>query len=403
MDRTTCLGVLRDESGEITISFRHMPDGIREGDILQVSGYFDQKTFVVELFERLVPGSYFHKDRDSRWRQLMMDESQRELIRFRSAFLKAIREFFWERDFIEIDAPALVPAAGMEPHIEPFRTELRMPGESGTEFFLHTSPEFVMKKMLVAGYEKIFYVGHVFRNGEEAPLHSPEFTMLEWYRAYQDYNSLMKDCQQLVSCLKENLQPNWSHIWREDGLLARQWETRTLTEIMKSTCGFDLGDIGIDDHGRLIKILRQNEITEGDDSWTIEDLFFLLFLNRVEPKLGKSSPLIVKDYPVWMASLAKRMQDRPNFVERFEVYIDRVELANGFTELNDPDEQLQRLEEEQRQRRDSGRTQIPIDKDFVEALRAGMPPSAGIAMGVDRLVMVCCAGETISRLLPYDF
>ena len=401
-------GILSDESGEIDLQFKENQTNIGEGDIVQASGYLDSKNiFLVGSFTKLVPGQVSKVNKEershSRWRELLNNRHQQEILRFRSAFLHTSRDFFLQQGFVEMDAATLVPAAGMEPHIEPFITHLKRPEGELKQFYLHTSPEFAMKKMLVAGFEKIFFLGHVFRNNENTEIHSPEFTMLEWYRAYEDYTTLMDDCKELVYFLKNRLKPEWSHVWRRDDLLVRDWQTRSLTTIMMSKCGLDLRRIKEKDQEELLKSIRKNGIFDGDKSWPIDDLFFLLYINLVEPELGKDLPIIIKDYPLWMASMAKRKEDDPDFVERFELYIDGIELANGFTELNDPDEQLERLRKEQKQRQVMKRSQVPIDLDFIESLKAGMPPAAGIALGLDRLMMVCCGLNEIKELLTYSF
>ncbi len=227
--------------------------------------------------------------------------------------------------------------------------------------------------------------------------------MLEWYRAYDDYTTLMNDCKELVYFLNNRLKPEWSHLWRSDDLLTNEWQIRSLTSVMMSKCGLDLREIKEKNQVQLLKTIRSQGIIDGDKNWPVDDLFFLLFINLVEPELGKDSPTILKDYPLWMASLAKRKEDEPGFVERFELYIDGIELANGFSELNDPDEQLERLMKEQKQRQALKRSQVPIDLDFIESLKAGMPPAAGIALGLDRLMMVYCGLNEINEVLTYSF
>ena len=403
-------GTLRDISGSVHVDFFQFEKGltnVNRGDIVQLNGYLNKKKgFTARGLKVLVPWKDLYRPetnlKNSRWYQLLKNQNQVEMLKFRSDFLQTVRRFFLELGFIEIDAPSLIPAAGMELHIEPFVTNFRSKTGESRQYFLHTSPEFTMKKMLVAGFEKIFYLGHTFRNGELAGLHSPEFSMIEWYRAYQDYTALMNDCRELVNFIELKLARKWQKIWRKDELLKQKWEIVSLAQLMKKYCRFDLKNIGPEDNEKMVKIARSKGLKNADKSWPIDDLFFILFLEFVEPELGKTAPLIVKDYPIWMASLAKRAQNNPNFVERFELYIDTVELANAFTELNDPEEQYLRLSEEQKQRRKLGRFEIPIDTDFIHALQTGMPPAAGIALGLDRLMMVCSGQNRIAELLPYS-
>ena len=407
-DREKKTGLLRDRSGTLPLNFSTPePENprLKAGDIVQVSGTPEAESFLVTQVVPLVTDTVMPQARTHppRWQQLLNHEEQYQLIRFRSDFLQTIRQFFVKQDFIEIDAPSLIPAAGMEPHIEPFVTEFRRKSGEKQTYFLHTSPEFLMKKMLVAGYEKIFYLGHAFRNEELAPLHSPEFSMLEWYRAYQDYTALMDDCVELIAYLREKLRTKWQNLWRQDDLLQQNRRIISLTQLMQKRCGFDLAQIGKNDAQKLLQICHANGFTNADETWPVDDLFFLLFLEMAEPGLGADAPTIVKDYPSWMASLAKKKADDPRFVERFELYLDSMELANAFTELNDPDEQTDRLLAEQKYRRQLGRTKIPLDTDFIAALRAGMPPAAGIALGVDRLMMVFTNRKNIAEVQPFSF
>lgn len=408
LNRKKKTGMLRDWSGTLPLDFSAIETEIlrlKIGNILQITGEPEDKNFLVTRVVHLVANTVIPQTRTPlpRWHQLLNNDEQFQLLRFRSDFLQTIRQFFLQQDFIEIDAPSLIPAAGMEPHIEPFVTEFhRKSGEKRT-CFLHTSPEFLMKKMLVAGYEKIFYLGHAFRNEELAPTHSPEFSMLEWYRAYQDYTALMDDCIELIAYLQEKLRAKWQNLWRQDGLLQQKWRIISLTQLMQKRCGFDLAQIGKNDTQKLLQICHANGFTNADATWPIDDLFFLLFLEMAEPGLGADAATIVKDYPIWMASLAKKKASDPRFVERFEMYMDGIELANAFTELNDPDEQADRLLEEQKYRRQLGRTEIPLDTDFIAALRTGMPPAAGIALGVDRLMMVFTHRKNIAEVLPFSF
>ena len=411
-EREKKMGELTDWSGTIDLFFSaksEKANKIQQGDIVQLTGSLtSRKLFDVKNISILVPFVGKNKstilENNPRWNQLLEYKSKFELIRFRSDFLNTIRHFFLDQGFIEIDAPTLNLSAGMEPHIEPFVTRFQSKSkEDATNYFLHTSPEFVMKKMLVAGYGKIFYLGHTFRNEELSNLHNPEFTMLEWYRAYEDYSSLMKDCQDLIDYLKIKLKKKWQSVWRKDELLEETFQTNSLAKLMKKYCHFDLSLIGKRDTKKLLEIAQSNGLAYTNEGWSLDDLFFLLFLEFVEPNLGRMAPTIVKDYPIWMASLAKRKSQDPNFVERFELYIDGIELANAFTELNDSKEQYQRLLDEQKLREQLGRSKIPIDMDFIRALEVGMPPSAGIAFGVDRLMMVCTNQKQISDVVPFSF
>ena len=418
--------VLRDESGDVPFSAPRKAEAVetfRVGDLVAVLAAKKEKEFpaVAERVQVLVPCRVEMKellDRNPPWLAPWKDRRAFERLRFRSDLLQLIRRFFLEQGFTELDVPALQRSTGMEPHLEPFFTRLRFPdgpeeepippaspgrtnvprrhGGRGERLILHTSPELALKKMLVAGFERIFFLGHVFRNGELAPQHQPEFTMLEWYRAYADYRQLMRDTEELVGYLWNSLKPTWGHLLRRDSLLEQPWQRFSVRALFLEKVDVDLVRVSPEDFSVLLNAARRLGYREVSAGWTAEEVFFLLFLNEIEPVLGSSAPAVVQDYPAWLSSLARKKPEEPQFVERFEVYIDRVELANAFSELNDPEEQLARFRADQRKRRRLGKSPLPIDEDFIAALRAGMPPSAGIALGVDRLAAVFTGSKNIA-------
>lgn len=396
--------VLKDASGEIPVKLddRKLPS-FRTGDILCAAVFKEDGTLRLAHCEVLVHTQYdWEKQLPGQAGELLRNGHRFELLKLRSAFLQAIRRFFVERGFIELDVPTLVVSTGMEPHIEPFFTELQSREGRRKRVVLHTSPELALKKMLVAGYERVFYLGHVFRNEEFSPLHQPEFTMLEWYRAFEDYTALMSDCQDLFRYLQEQLAPHWAELWRKDDFLLREWEMVDLPEAFQQRFGVDLADISENQKNVLVDLARKCGISEVDESWEIDDLFFLLFMKEMEPFLGQSAPAIVKDYPVWIASLARRKKGVPNLVERFEVYAGGLELANAFTELNDPSEQRVRMLADWQKRQRLGKSRLVLDEEFLEALRIGMPPCAGIALGMDRLLMLCSGSRMITDVIPFN-
>jgi lysyl-tRNA synthetase class 2 len=370
------------------------------GAIVEAEGRLLESVFEVSAWRMLapwlpapdVPGD------PPNWRRAAFDADRRETLLMRSAAVRAIREFFWGNGFVEVETPTLVALPGMEPYLNPFQTELVLENGDRHPAFLITSPEYAMKQILVGGVEKIFQITRSYRNVETlSPQHNPEFTMIEWYRSYASYEEIMRDTEELVAAVARAVLGTTT-LAREDGAinLAPSWERVTFAEAFARYAGVDYADIetpaGI---GRVLAA-RGYPVAAGDD-W--DTLVLQLFVAEIEPKLGKSKPTIVYDYPVSMAALSKRSARDPRFAERFEVYIDGVELANAFTELNDPEEQQTRLEAERRQRAALGKTDYAVDAGFIDALRCGLPPAGGIALGVDRLVMLLLGVRDLRRVL----
>ncbi|MFH1998092.1 MAG: EF-P lysine aminoacylase EpmA [Planctomycetota bacterium] len=319
----------------------------------------------------------------------------RTLFKKRRIYRDALRSFFFERGFEEVETPVLVPAPGQEPYLDPFHTRLD-DGKSGQDRYLITSPEYYHKRLLAAGYEKIFEIARVFRNGssETKGLHHVEFTMVEWYRAYASYLEIMEDLENLIYFLAqtggspnaEKLKPPFPRISMSDAF--RQYAGVDLKPFLKNDPNFALAENKAGFCG----------ITEADE---LPVRFFKIFITKVEPNLGTSNPVFLLDFPSSQASLSKVREDDPDLCERFELYIHGVELANGFTELNDPVEQQNRFEKEAKERAARGGCPVPQDPAFLEALELGMPPSGGVALGLDRLLMVLMGEQELSAVLPF--
>ena len=274
-----------------------------------------------------------------------------------------IRRFFKSRGFVEVETPLLVAHPGMEPHLEVFKTELVTASGRRADGYLTTSPEYAMKKLLAAGLPRIFQMCKAFRNREEVSAgHNPEFTMLEWYRANADYTALMDDCEDLLNDLGS----------------PGPVERLSVEEAFEKYAGLRLDQV---------------EATE-DTTW--EQAFHLVLLSDVEPHLTRH---ILYDYPIELAALARPKPSDPRFAERFELYVGGLELGNAFSELTDPVEQRRRLAAEREERMANGRTVYDLDEDFIRALEIGIPPSAGIAVGVDRLVMLLTGAPAIRDVL----
>ena len=319
----------------------------------------------------------------------------------RGAALRAVRRYFEAEGFAEVDTPALQISPGLELHLRAFATTLDEPGAGARPFFLHTSPEFTMKKLLAAGVPKLFQLAHAFRNGERGATHHPEFTLLEWYRAGATYLDLMTDCERLLTAVLEAVgQPQFS--WQGRTADPRQpWRRETVAGLFADRCGIDILATAPEPERPSLELLAAAAQPLGiaphpGDDW--DDLFFRIFLERIEPTLGIGAPAILADYPIAMAALARAKPDDPRVAERFEVYVGGLELANGFSELTDPVEQRRRFERDGARKRARYGETYPIDDDFLAALGA-MPSSAGIALGFDRLVMLAAGATRIDDVL----
>lgn len=287
----------------------------------------------------------------------------------RAQVLQAIRQYFVERGFLEVETPLLIPANAPEEHIDPI---------TALPWQLQTSPEICMKRLLCRGYQRIFQISRCWRADERGSRHLSEFTMLEWYRAGSDYRDLMDDCvgllQQIATCctadgqftrFDKKIDPmaKWEHLGVQEAFL-RFAQTDALDSVQ---------------NGRFDELL----------------------VSLVEPELEKFDvPVMLVDYPAPMAALARLKADDPRFAERFELYLAGLELANGFSELNDPREQRDRFNEANHNRQLAGRSALPLPERFLAELSA-MPPSAGIALGVDRLVMLVTGAATIDEVVAF--
>lgn len=311
-----------------------------------------------------------------------------ETLQTRMKVIKAVRQFFDEQGFWEVDTPTLqtMPCADM--HIHGFQTEyFGRDLKRRRDYYLHTSPEFEMKKLLVAGLPKLYQICKVFRNGEDTRLHSPEFTMLEWYRVGADYQDIMRECERLINATAEAA-----------GIPEYQtpFERLSVAEAFERYAAIDL-TVCLDDLEKFkAEAQKQNIRTIDNDAW--DDVFHAIMSEKIEPKCGASGPAFLYDYPASMACLSKKASD-PRFAERFELYIGGVELANAFTELTDAAEQRARFEAEMAAKQAHYGFSYPLDEDFLAALEYGMPEAGGIALGLDRLIMILTGAENIEDVL----
>jgi len=313
----------------------------------------------------------------------------------------AVREFLTQRGFEEVETPCLVPAPGMEPHIDAFCAPyLPEGGGTGRPLWLHSSPEYAMKRLLAEGFPRIFQLARVFRNGEVSDTHNPEFTMLELYRAHTDYRGIMEDLEQTVAHAARAV-TGGTRVEAGGGAidLTPPFERLTVEEAFRKRLGIELAACD-GDAGRLRTALRAASLDAGRDGDSFDDLFFRAFLDRIEPGLGLDRPVYLIDWPAPMAALSRLKPDDPRFAERFELYAGGLELANGFSELTDAVEQRRRLLEEQAFRARIGRPVYPLDEQFLAALPR-MPEAGGVALGLDRLLMLLIGGRSLADVLLF--
>ncbi len=313
----------------------------------------------------------------------------------RARIAAALRAWFGTQDFVEAETAILQVSPGNEAHLHAFATELIGADARRTRLYLHTSPEFAAKKLLAAGEQRLFTFARVFRNRERGPLHHPEFTMLEWYRANERYDVLIADCAALLAAAAEAAgTKRFAFRGREADPLAAP-ERLTVAEAFARYANIDLLGV-LDDRDALAAAAAGQGIrVAADDTWS--DIFSGVLV-RIEPQLGIGRATILDEYPTSEAALARPTPHDPRVAERFELYVCGVEIANAFGELTDPAEQRRRFESEMAEKERVHGERYPLDEDFLDAL-AQMPPASGIALGFDRLVMLATGASHIEDVL----
>ena len=334
----------------------------------------------------------------TRWFDPGRHADRRPFLLARNRIVAAIRHWFAERDFIEVDCAALAVSPGNEAHLHAFATDLILPDGSTERRYLHTSPEFAAKKLLAAGETRIFNLGHVWRNRERTLTHSPEFTMLEWYRVREDYETIIADTLSLVRLAAEVAGTRLFR-WRgreADPLAEAEW--LTVNDAFKAHAGVDLlSTIRADGTADSAALAALSPVAFGrGESWS--DIFSRILSEKVEPQLGNGRMTVLYEYPSVEAALARTTARDPRVAERFELYACGVELANGFGELTDAQEQRRRFIAEMDVKEQVYGERYPIDEELLEAL-AMMPPASGVALGLDRLVMLASGATRIDQVL----
>ncbi len=309
-----------------------------------------------------------------------------ENLQRRAHFLSEIRDFFAKRGVLEVETPLMCHAAATDPCIDPISVFYAHPHTANNQnFYLQTSPEFAMKRLLAAGSGAIYQICKAFRCDEIGRLHNPEFSILEWYRPGFDHQDLMDEVDALLSLV----------------LGTPKSERLTYQTVFQNTLGFS-------PHQMSAQQLKQYAASRGIilsaaamNGLTHDDWLDILMTHCIEPHLGFESPVMLYDFPVSKAALAKVRLDEPAAAERFEVYVRGIELANGYHELTDPDIQLKRIEADREYRKTNQYLDIPVDFRLIEALKAGLPDSAGVALGLDRLLMLKLGSDEIQEVISF--
>ena len=335
------------------------------------------------------------------WWRADVHADRRPALMARGRIRAAMGAWLAAEGFVEVDPPGLQVSPGNEAHLHAFRTEAVAPDGGRRAMYLHTSPEFAMKKLLAAGERRIAAFAHVWRNRESGRLHAPEFTMLEWYRAGEGYEVLMAD---VVALLRRAAEAAGTRVLRYGGAECDPFappERIDLAQAVARHAGIDLmatmgPGAATDRAGLAARAKAAGLRMAADDSWS--DMLSKILVARVEPRLGMGRITILDRYPAAEAALARRAPDDDRVAERFEVYACGVELANGFGELTDAAEQRRRFEAEMAEKARVYGERYPLDEDFLAAL-ALMPEAAGIAMGFDRVVMLATGAARISDVI----
>ncbi len=366
----------------------------------------------------------------STWQDLKDNPRLMEIYKTRIEIIHLIREFFWSQNFRETETPIAIKFPGQEPYLNPVPVFFYDPRGKEEKFYLQTSPEFAMKKLLATGFDRIFQICKCFRNYESfGGLHNTEFTMIEWYRSPGELTDIMNDTEKLFKFVAEELKIKDIRYKEKIIDILGNWEQKSMKELWQEFIGVDLdkyvpsvilnepqrseeslakdikGSFAVaqdDNILRSVTNLRKLCIKlsiQISDADRYEDLFFKVFLNEIEPKLGLEKPIFVYDYPAVMCSLSKLSKHDSRYAQRFELYIGGLEIANAFGELTDADEQKKRLKIDRDLRKKLCKETWQVDEDFIEALNDIKQETAGIALGVDRMVLLFTGANDINEVM----
>ncbi|MHA1368476.1 MAG: lysine--tRNA ligase [Promethearchaeota archaeon] len=410
---------IKDQDGIIQIylrenvlgkeKFRLFKEFFDRGDIIGVVGpVFRTKmgeiTIWAEDFELLSKAliqlpEKFHglKNVEKRYRMryldLIVNDDVKKTFLIRSRLVTLLREYLSKRGFLEFETPVLQPIYGGA-NARPFKTYHNF---LQREFYLRIAPELYLKRLVVGGFEKVFEIAKNFRNEDIDVLHNPEFTMVEIYEAYKDYNDMMDLCEELISWLAEHIHQSLKIEFDGKKIdLTRPWRRMTMADAVKEFAGIDVFEHTVND----IKALAKEKNLQGyETARSTRELLVVLFEGLVEKSL--TQPTFILDFPVEVSPLAKKHRNQDGFTERFELFINGWEIANGFSELNDPVDQKIRFEDQETKRKLGDLEAQMIDYDYINALAYGMPPTGGIGIGIDRLTMLFTDKISIKEVILF--
>lgn len=396
---------LRDGSGalDVVLATKSPPPPI--GAWLRARGRLDEaRRFVADAIE-VVGLPALRAGERAEWSDPGWESKRKELVA-RDRLLAALRADLRREGFLEVETPALLAAPGQEPHLQPFATSFH--GRRGaTPLWLATSPEYALKRLLAVGFERVFQLGRSWRDGadESSPLHSPEFTLLEWYRAFQGLEAIAADFERLLRAGAAAVGASERLVRGESSCdLALPGEWLTVREAFHRHAGVDLDPYLDGDDERFVAALPSRfRRGEGDARQRADSAYFRILIEAVEPALGVGRPTFLHAYPARHAALAELDRADPRVARRFEGYVAGLELCNAFEELRDAAEQERRLRAESDERVRGGGAPLPISDDFLRALRSGLPPCAGVALGVDRLHLLLTGARRVADVLPFPF
>ncbi|NLV28406.1 MAG: lysine--tRNA ligase [Methanomicrobiales archaeon] len=410
---------LRDETGRIQLYIRKdaLPEGkfqnfkncIERGDIIGVKGrvfktkvgeisiFVDDMTLLTKTLCSLPEKFHGLTNLEKRYRQryldLIVNEDSRETFRTRSRIISLLRNYLTNDGFLEFETPTLQPLYGGA-NARPFTTFHNFLGQ---KLYLRIAPELYLKRLIVGGFEKVFEVAKNFRNEDIDTSHNPEFSMVEIYQAYADYHDMMRLTESVVSTVISDI-TGGNEVSFEDNTISYKtpWQVMTMENAVRTIGGVDVFAHDVD----ALRIIGEKLGVEGVlDARSQREMLVLFFETLVEDKLIQ--PTFITDFPVENSPLAKSHREKEGFVERFELFIAGMELANGFSELNDPLDQVQRFEAQEEKRRLGDEEAQMHDYDFVNALGYGMPPTGGVGIGIDRLVMLVTGNSSIKEVILF--
>jgi lysyl-tRNA synthetase class 2 len=415
----TLFADLGDESGRIQLYIKknELPEGqfdlfneyIERGDFVGVEGHvfrtkLGEITIWVDGFTILCKAvcplpEKFHglKDIEKRYRQryldLIVNEESRQTFRVRSKVIALIRRYLDERGFLEFETPILQPVYGGA-NARPFTSYHNFLDQ---KLFLRIAPELYLKRLIVGGYEKVFEVARNFRNEDVDTSHNPEFSMVEVYWAYRDFRDMMALTEDFVAALVQAIRGSDGITYQDTAIsFKRPWKSLSMEDAVKEYAGIDIFAHDVD---KLRTLALQKGLEEYEKPQSQREFLVLFFEQMVEDKLIQ--PTFISDFPIENSPLAKKHREKEGFAERFELFIYGMEIANGFSELNDPLDQKARFEQQEDRRRRGDLEAQMIDYDYINALGYGMPPTGGVGIGIDRLVMLLTNNSSIKEVILF--